>query len=267
MDSSKPSNLPSDISPREIFAFYKRRRKLLLAFFAASLVMSGIYLSITDKKFETRFQLELSRFNGQLVETPEEIVQRLKLPTAYTAEVLDQCELAGEKIFRDFLNGRLKISKDKSIASAVELTVTGSSPEKSRLCAEEIFTMIAAQQSDMIDRALIGPRLQLAQYQQSLENTLTQLGKIKNSEIGNFSYLVLQDNIAALRGKVDTIQSAILAAHTYPARLPYSMYTPNKPSSPKVLLVILLALLAGLFTGIMAALSLEIFQKFKSQEM
>jgi len=253
-------NLPAqtsadEISLKDVMDFFVRNRWIILGLIVAGLLLAAAYVATTEKSYEARWQLQMAASESVLVETPAILIHRLRVPTAYSVEVRQHCEMPQSGEFGDNLGGKLKTAAVKGINDFIEMKVAGSSPSQAMACAESIVAMITAQQNDLIEYHLANRRQQMAQYQRSLTEEQLQLERIRKSELVNFAYLARLEKTNWLRERIDALQDETRA--TQPAKLVVPVYAPSKPVSPRVPLALILGGLIGFLAGIMAALFRE----------
>lgn len=258
----------------EAIAFLKNNRKSIILGGLVGLLISVAYVVLTPKKYEARWQVQMANFgiskvsnnisnkdSNNVSEDPAALIQRLRTPTAYTAEVQQTCGMPTNGEYGDYLNGSLKVIAVKNVANAVEMTLTSPSPESARKCAEAIVAMIVAQQRSQIEESLAGRQAQAAEYQQALLEEQQQLEKIKKSELGNFGYLARLDKLSWLRARIDELHEEALQSQMHPAKLVAPIYVPSKPVSPKLAPALLLGVLLGMMLGLLYAIGREVWRK------
>lgn len=246
---------------KEIAGFLKRNQRLITLFGAAGLLLCSAYAFLAPKKYEATWQIKMAQFDDANGEEVAVLIQRLRLPTAYPAEVQQHCGMPEDREFGDYLGGKLEIQQLKDATAVVGMRFRAASPALARQCAEDIVTMVVAQQRGVIDERLIGRQAQLERYQQAFTEELRQLERIKSPELGSFSYLARLDKLSWLRTRIDALQQTISLSQLRPARLVSPIYTSSKPVSPKIGLVLPLGLLLGLMLGTLYALAREGWRK------
>lgn len=245
---------------KDILSFFKRSHRPILLFGVVGLVFASTYLALVSKKYEAGWQMQMAQFvdnsNKSNCEEPAALIQRLRTPTVYPVEVQQNCGIEGVD-FSDYLGGKLKVDAIKGVNNAVTMKVSASSKEQAKQCAEAVVAMIVVQQRGLIEERLAGRQVQLAQYQQSLQEERQQLEKITKSELGNFAYLTKLDKLSWLRTRIDALQEEAMLSKLHPAKLLAPIYAPNTPVSTKTGLVLLLGLALGVMLGLLYALGRE----------
>lgn len=260
----------SEIALKDVVGFLKNNRRQIALGGLCGLLLSVTYLVFTPKTFEARLQVQMAEFvhsnsgnsnSNSSIEEPAALIQRLRMPTTFSEEVQDTCDMPDNGEFGDYLGGKLKVVAVKNVANTVEMTVNASSPDHAKKCAEAIMTMVVEQQRKQIEDRLIGSQEQVLEYQRALHDEEQQLEKIKKSEIGNFGYLAKLDKLSWLRARIDALHEETLLAQMHPAKLVAPIYAPSEAVSPKKSLVLLLGMVLGLLLGLLYIFGRQVWRR------
>lgn len=255
----------NEIGLIDLFLFLRSNRKRIMLGGLVGILLSVAYLALTPKKYEARWQVQMAQFansncgTSNNAEEPVTLIQRLRIPTAYSIEVRQGCGMPEDGEFGEYLGGTLKVEATKNTVNVVDMKITGSEREQVKICAEAITSMIAVQQRGMIEERSVGRQVQLVQYEQALKEEQQQLERIKKSELGNFGYLAKLDKLSRLHTKIDGLQEEILLAQLHPARVVVPIYIPSKPIAPKAEFVLLMGFVLGLLLGVLYAIGRAIW--------
>lgn len=255
----------NEIGLIDVLIFLKNNRRRIMLGGLVGILLSVAYVALTPKKYEARWQVQMAQFansncgTSNNAEEPVTLIQRLRIPTAYSIEVRQGCGMPEDGEFGEYLGGTLKVEAAKNAVNVVDMKITGSGLEKVKICAEAITSMIVAQQRALIEERSVGRQVQLAQYEQALKEEQQQLERIKRSELGNFGYLAKLDKLSRLHTKIDGLQEEILLAQLRPARIVAPIYVPSKPISPKAGFILLMGLALGLILGVLYAIGKAIW--------
>jgi len=258
----------NEVGLRDIVGFLKSNLKRIAVGGLLGLLFSLAYVVLTPNKYEARLQLQMAQFvqsnsnsnsnsESNNSEEPAALIQRLRIPTVYPVNVQQKCGMPENGEFGDYLGGVLKVAVVKNVASAVEMTVSGPSSSRAKECAEAIVAMVTAQQRSQIEDRLVGRQAQVMEYKHALLEEQQQLEKIRKSELGNFGYLAKLDKMSWLRARIDALHEEALLSQLHPAKLVSPIFAPSRPVSPRVKLVLLLGMMAGLMLGLLYALGRE----------
>lgn len=254
----------TEISLKDIMDFIKRDRKRIALWGLAGLMFSAAYVVLTPKKYEAKWQIQMSQFANisststsisfSNIEEPAALIQRLRTPTAYPVAVQQSCGMPVGGEFGEYLGGTLKIQAVKNVPADAEMEFRAGSPLQANQCAEAITMMIVEQQRGLIEDHLTGRQEQLLQYQQALREERRQLETIQKSELGNFGYLAKLDTLSWLRMRIMALQEEVMLSQKHPARLVAPIFVPSKPVSSKVGLLLFLGVSLGFMLGVLYAL-------------
>ena len=232
----------------------------MLSFFAGILLAIG-YVVLMPPQYEARLQMQIAKFvnsnsnsnsNTNLAEEPAALIQRLRVPTMYSPEVRESCGL-GPADSGEYLNGILMINAVKGVPDSFEMRVVGPSPERVKICADALMTMVVTQQRGMINERVAARQVQLTAYQNALAEEQRMLAGLKGSGLGSFGYLAKMDQLSWLRSRIDGLQEEIELSQLYPARLVAPIYVPSNAVSPRVHISLFLGGLIGLVFGFLYA--------------
>ncbi|MGC2048917.1 MAG: Wzz/FepE/Etk N-terminal domain-containing protein [Gallionella sp.] len=264
----------NEISIKDIAKIIKCNFKLIVGSAIAALLISAAYIILAPKQYEARWQMQMAQFSTNITsnrnnstnsnnnsEEPAALVERLRSPTAYTADVQQNCGMPANGEFGDYLDKRLEIQTTRNMTAAVGMKYRGVSSVQVKQCAESIVSMIITQQRSMIEEQLAGRLDQLVKYQQTLAEEQRQLEKMNKSELGSMDFMARLDRLRWLRSRIDELQEESLLSRMHPAKLISPIYMPSKPISPKVGLVLASGLLIGLMLGILLIFGREVWRK------
>jgi LPS O-antigen subunit length determinant protein (WzzB/FepE family) len=251
----------NEISMIDIRHFIRRNKWRIVFGGAAGMLLATAFVLITPNRYEVSLQLQMAQFGSGNGEEPAALTQRLRMPTAYSVDTQQSCGVQVDGDTKDYLNGIVKMDTVKTVPNLIEMKVRGPSPVQAKQCAEAIFSMIVAQQHGLIEDRLAGRQVQLAQYQQALQAEQQQLKTIKQTELGNISYLTKLDKLSWLRTRIDALQEEAFLSQMHPAKLISPPYVPSKPVSPRVGMLLALGILLGLMLGVLYAVGRDGWRK------
>lgn len=268
MSSETSQTEITEISLRDVMDFLVCYRRLIALWVLCGLVMASVYLVLKPRKFEARWHVQMAQFinsNNTIsnIEEPAALVQRLRIPTAYSAEVTMSCGMAEDGEFGDYLGGALKMEAMKNSNNWADLKVIAASPDQAKECAEKIANMIAVQQVSLIKERLVGIKEQLDQYKIALKEEQQELEKLKIFEASTFGYLVKFDKLSWLRQRIDALQAALSQSQMRPTKLVSPVYAPNKPVPRKAALMLSFGIAFGMLLGLLNALFVKMWRRRK----
>ncbi|GEM_PF-1995045 len=261
MRDEKQQAASVEISLKDVVGFFIRNQRLIVFFGVAGLLFSTAYILLAPKKYEARWQMEMSQFTNtnantstSNIEDPAALIQRLRFSSSYPAAVQQSCGISKDGELGEYLGGALEVQIISSLDKAVGMKLRARSDTLARQCAEAIVAMIVVQQQGLIDERLAGRKELLLQYQQALLEEKQQLDEIKNTEFANFAYLAKLDKLSWLRTRIDALNEEAYLSKKHPAKLTFPMIVSSKPVSPRVGLALLFGVSLGLILGVLSAL-------------
>lgn len=258
MRDNKLQQEGEEICLSDIMRFFKCNWKIVVLGGGLGLAFSGAYVARIPERYEAILQIQMAQFSAGVVEEPAMLIQRLRLPSAYSVEVLRYCEMpeAG-----DFLGGKLDIKPIPNVTTAVDMKLQAAGPAQAKQCAEAIATMITAQQSNMLEEHLSALLGLVVHYQQALADERLQAEKIKAFSLSDFGYLARLDKSSWLRTRIAALQEEIFLSRQHPTKLMAPIYVPSKPLPSKSGVVLWLGVISGLMLGVLYALGREAWRK------
>ncbi|MBI3633463.1 MAG: hypothetical protein HY226_04185 [Candidatus Vogelbacteria bacterium] len=258
-----------EISVREIFKYLKHNAQLIVFFGVAGLVLSVTMLILKPAKFEAKIQLQMAQkyttstkeVNGNDIESPVTLAERLRSSLAYPAEVKRSCDMPAGDELGEYLNGVVKIEPSKILTNVVEVRVEGPSLEVVKGCSNAIVAMIVTQQHSLIEESLWGKQDLVIRYKQLYQEEFQQLEKIKKADLSNFAYLDKVNKISWLRTRIDELEDEAIFSSLHPAKLIVPMSIPKQPVPKKEFQALSMGLFLGLFFGVLIALVREGWRK------
>ena len=260
MQNEMQKKISNEISLKEIFSFLQSNQRLIVIMSVIGLLFSISYLVFAPKKYEARLQIKMAQFvNGSNVslsniEEPAALIQRLRGPTIYPADVLQSCGIAESAEFGDYLGGVIKAEVVPNLASVISIKIIKSNPDDAKKCAEGLVSMIVFQQRDLIVDRLAGREDQLLKYKKLLQEEQQLLIKITESGPLRLSSLARLDKFIFLNSRIDALQEEVLLSKLHSAKLIAPIYSPSKSISPNVGLVLMFGFTLGLMSALLYSL-------------
>jgi hypothetical protein len=196
------------------------------------------------------------------VETPQFLIEKLKLPLFYSKPTLFSCSVSGYSQPGMALSSMLKVSVSKE-TSIIQLKFRDSTPQKASTCLLAVVNDIKTQQKLLSVPIINKIKVQISQ----LEYRLSELLKAKNmyetfflkskptavptpisSLILSASYSQFGD-IGTLQGSIDYQKNLLELPDTQDAGLIFPVYAPNDKVSPNGLLWLVAGGLIGMVLG------------------
>jgi hypothetical protein len=257
-----------EISLADILAFLQDTWKTILGVGIAGGLAGGGLLALAPAQYEAEAMIEMAQIrtsgpNGGSVMNPIEppalLIERLKNPSAYTAEAIQACA-AGEALFDGESMAKLvKASIPKNITTVAELKVRRSTPALAEQCAKGLFEMVSRQQAALLKPQQEEMRATLAGLQTRFGENQNYVAKAEKAGLYNVVYLARRDESIYLIQQIDELQRAL--AREAQARLVSPVYASPQQVFPKRNLTLVLGLMGGLMLGLLFTLGRRVLQQ------
>ena len=205
------------------------------------------------------------------VEPVAQLIERLKFPTFYTAEVVNACQAKDDKALSDALKpslikGNTLIlikfrSESKSIASDCLFSVFSLLKESQSDIAAPLIDGLEAQR-DLTKKQITELERFLAHY----DNTVAQLNT--STDIASLLFLNTEskrEELLKLQKIYNEQKTQLTQPLTQPLKLTEKIYVSKKPVSPKKTISVLGGLAGGLFSGLILLFVYRSWHKFRAR--
>jgi uncharacterized protein involved in exopolysaccharide biosynthesis len=256
-----------EISLVDVLDFFNESRRLIALCVAACLGVAGFLYVFLPNRYEATGTIQMAVIAGQAVETPQVLIEKIKLPLYFSHTTWDKCDTD-----EDLTPSRKVAEKIHPIlnktAPFISFTVAGDSVANAKACLEAVVNDVKAKQE-----LLSVPMLQQKKVQlQTLEDKLRQaeeivklLGNVQpnlnfKDEKFSASSLVLatklnnQGSITDLTNQIEDLKISLLPPQTQATSLASPIYCPDFPANKRPLLFLAVGLMSGLFAAIAIAL-------------
>lgn len=251
------ADVNGEISLADIIGFFRQSWKLITVFGVLGLALSAIYVLIMPAQYEATIQIKMAQYSNSSssssIEPPAVLIERLKLPSVYTDDVLRECGVAEGDDVGPYINGRVKASVMKNVTDVIDIKLRSNKPEGAKSCAMALLNMIGSQQQRMIEDMLKGKHEQLERIKEAFINEEKQPDRTRQGGVGVIVYLANLSKLTSLRERMDRLNDEMLFAKLHPTKLVSPIYVPRRPVSPKVPMFVLLGTFAGLVLGVVFA--------------
>ncbi len=252
-----PQTTTDEIKLQDILGFIRANLRRAIIFVVAGLLISIIYFLWAPKKYDATWQIRMARVGTSPIESADVLTQRLRIPSTYSASILQACALAGEKELGDYLGGALEVKYDGNDGEILQLRFRAASIAQAKQCADAITEMISVQQHNLVENSLAASKELLVRHKQALLELRGMLAKKQDTHLGEIEFLMGRDRINQLEGRIDALEEKIIVAQSDPTRQLTPIFIPNEPASPKVKQILPLGLVLGLILGVLYFLWIE----------
>lgn len=259
----KMNDLQNDdeISIWDIVNFLKEGWLWLLGGLLLGLACAIGYLVVTPKMYDATAVLQpatvgmpsttTTAMKGAEVEPVAQTLERLKLPTFYTGDVVKACEAPSMQV----LVGSVNASQVKG-NSLIQVNYRASTVAAAEVCVNAVIEQLIESQAAVAAPLIKAMEEQLQVTQRQLneaESFQSQLEKraLAASDSGSLLVLALtkRENVVRLQKLLGEQKVLLSAPVTQPMQLLEPIYAPEKPVLPKKMPVLAGGLFGGLVLG------------------
>jgi capsular polysaccharide biosynthesis protein len=267
MGKSMSENKNSDVlSLWALFNILLKYKKLIFGLpVIGALLASLLVFVVLQPVWEASATLEVGRVGGAVAEPVVNVVTRIMLPS-FAKGVENSGVINPEEL--KLASGYLKTIKAIQIKGSdlIELKLSAPSPEMARSLIKGSIVNLQRMQSEIMEVTIERNKKQLdlltAEMKEGKADTKLLYNKLFashnwNSFEANLTATVLQNKTTDLRNMTQAklaLEEQLSPSRTYPARVVDDIYISESPVSPKKGLIIGLAILLGLFAGLVVAL-------------
>lgn len=260
MQVEKKQVVDEEITLADIAHFFKCSWIKILLGGVVGLLFAASYAARQPDKYEAVWQMQMAQINNKNSEEPAVLIQRLRLPTAYSVEVRHSCGMPANGEFGDYLGRQLEVQKTKDLSTVVDMRFRASDASLAKRCAEAIVMMISDQQRSLVEEHISEVKKQIVQYQQTMEVERQQLERVKIFAQSNLGFWARLDKLSWLNERITSLSREISSLQNQQAKLMAPIYAPSKPLPSRAGMVLWLGALFGLMLGMFYA----VWQKRRS---
>ncbi len=256
-----------EISLADIVSFLTEHAKTLIAGAVAALVLAGGYIGVAPERYRATANIQMAAIDGDPIETPAVLVEKLKLPLYFSASTSQVCGTDDVGRPSRTLTKELNPTVNRN-APFVTLTFTGKSPAAATACLEAVFREIEEKQA-----AMSAPLIKLRQAslqslkekQEEAQAFLKMLPKVEgNMAIADTKLpavslmitrgLIKESEARELQVEIADAELRLSPPNTQGAKLAAPIYAPDVPVGPAAWMILMVAPIVGLVLTIMLLL-------------
>jgi len=275
MNTKAESHYDDELNLGDLISFLAAYWTTVLAGIAAGLALALAYIFFAPPTYESKLQVEMARTNGsntnpnanvrgEPIEEGPLLVERLRLPSSYTPAVARACSIDETPIALDKLTRRVTARPVRSVNAVVELTALGTTPEKSKICAESIFEMVRSQQQQLMQPLLQQAKDDIRAMQAWLASNQEFLSSMEKTNIQSAVYLARRDESLWLMNQITLLERSL--RQTSETRLVSPIYAEETPVSPRPALSLAAGFFGGLMLGMLGALARSQLIKWREKK-
>ena len=264
-----------EISLIDIIDFFKDGWKFILATSLVTTLIGIGYTFIASPKYQATAVFQTAKVADKDVETPNVLIEKIKIPTYFSQKTFEECGLSEFSEPGTALSKRLNPTLSKT-APFITISYKSKSPEIAKKCLISVIADINTQQNEIAKPLLDTKKNQLNSLKEKLQQAENLTKSLAQKAPKNFDFndskfsanslllatlLNKESEMSDLQNEVNNAEIALIEPQTRGTYLTTPIYMPNVPVEPKKVLIILGAVLAGLFLGIIALLIKKSWQK------
>lgn len=260
------ADMDEGIGLADIISFFRQSWKLIMVFGVCGLALTATYVLVVPAQYEATFQIKMATYgNSSNIESPAELINRLKFSTTYSSSVLRECGVAeGED--GHFMEERVKASVVRGVPETIEIKLRSNKPEGAKSCANALVSMISFQQQEMLVEMQKQKQEQLDRIKEELADEEKQFNRAKQGGDGLFAGLVTLVNLTSLRAGMDRLKNEIMSTKSNPTKLVFPVSAPQYPVYPKVSMMVSLGAFVGLLFGVIFAALRNQYRRLSEQK-
>lgn len=251
-----------ELSIWDVVNFLKEGWRWLAGGLLLGLACALAYLLVTPKKYEAQALFQGAKVLGSDLEATQQLIERLKFPTFYTADQLKACDIPADNP-ATVLAKRINPVLLKG-TNILQVTYQARSSEMAVQCLDAVMDRVIDSQNKQSSAALESAKRQLQETKSQLAEVERIQSVLDKRSMGSldaadakFSQTVLlmsaslskKDQIATLRKSILEQMASIEPPATRPAQLIEPIYAPSAAVSPKKLPALVGGLVGGLVLG------------------
>lgn len=264
MNAEQPRNTlyEDELSLTDVLAFFRGNQFAILSSSIAGLLLAWGSTFLIPPGYQASTQIEMAKVSSApntasshfdtSVEDANLLVERLQVPSTFTAATVRLCGLENEQEPQKKLAKLVQASVMRKAGNVVDLSVTGPTPDGAKQCVEALFEMIASYQAALIDRNTNEILKNLAELENDLDQHEKLLTELKNSDMESVAYLAIRDKRLFLMEQIATLNRSLRYLEP---RLVSPIYAPPDPVFPRKSLVSAAGFGGGLMLGLAFALA------------
>lgn len=250
----------NEVSLTQIWLILVRRRLWVLAGLVISVGVGIAYVALKAPVFEARARVQIGQTGGAGPFEPAEVLAA-RLMVRYGENVAD-----GVKRPKPFLS---RASAQKGAAPVVELAAEGDGPDDPAALLTKIFDEVARSHAETFARNVQAMTEQLQSIdarrralQQQFQDATAILDSLKARDPVQASLVIVErGRVLMLQSELDEQKPKLVqmlsAPQTQPTRLLGEVSAPSRPTAPRTVYAVALAVVVGLLAGILVALLAE----------
>jgi len=265
----------NEISLIDIFLFIKASIGNVIKCTLGCLLACGAYYFSVPNVFEASATIEMATIEGEPVEAPSVLIEKMKLPLYFSTATLQSCGLDGELSSQSKFVEKIKPSINKS-APFVSFVTQAQSTQDAKACLNAAIAEVSSKQDEIAKPLLVQKKQKIERLKEQLVineeifKTFTA-SKAKNNTtdspctLRSITSPPSAIEINNLRAQIIDLENNLSLTNTRPVTLVGSVYAPDVPVAKRPFFTFGLALALGVFTGLFITLVMQVLLDIRKQ--
>lgn len=247
MSEQSNTNNTGDFTLLDVLEFFINGWKVLLAsIFVAVSIGAGYAFLLMEEKFQAIVTMEMASIQGVvlggdgaatlLLERPNNLVEKLKLPLFYSEKTIEKCQLKNHASANQSLSKMIKSTLAKN-TTYVTISYNDTTSTKAKECLSAVVEDVKNDQAKIIEPISLYRKTQI----ELLNSQLKEIQLLKNKSSYFYSQQTLVNEIDKLSLQLVTIKNAQLLT---------PIFSPSNRVEPTPAQILLISLMLGIFFGL-----------------
>lgn len=236
-----------DIDLVRLWQTIRRRKRVLLGTMGGVLALAIVYLVIVRPVYESEAAIYVGEFNGVLLEQPAPLVARFDARAGKEVKKRTDADVWIEKIASDRNDRRL-----------IRFAVRAPSPSEAQSIARAITEEIIAEHTERFQQLARSVRDELGQLEQLMKTGRNTLEAASTARVADSvqrlnlwaAMMYSSTELASIQVRIGELRDMLEGSKTSLTRVVEYPTLPKEPAEPKMLLVVVLALVGGFILGL-----------------
>lgn len=252
-----------EVSLADIITFFKDNRSALWKGLGLGLLAGFLYIGLVPASYKATANIQMATVNGDPVETPAVLVEKMKLPLYFSERAWTACDSSDDLHPSRSLAKKLKPTVNRN-APFVSISFEAESPAAATACLDVVFKEVRSKQQE-----IAGPMIKLGEAnlrslkdkQAQAQEFLKLFPKIKvgtNFADAKFPAMALlistsmakESEVRELQLEIAEAELKLVAPNTQQTTLPAEIFAPDTPAGFDWWIVLIIASLIGILAAI-----------------
>jgi LPS O-antigen subunit length determinant protein (WzzB/FepE family) len=265
MNQQDPTRADDDeISLIDILIFLIASGKNIVKSTLVCLALGGAYYFSVPKMYEATATVAMATVEGDPVEAPAVLLEKMKLPLYFAPATLQACGSDGQVNSQAKFVDKIKPTINKS-APFVSLATQAQSTQEAKACLSAVIAEVNNKQAAIAKPLIDQKKQKLSQLSDQLKlaedmakNFPTTKSNIGSSDTQFSSRTLAMSSTWAnatemndLRKEINNLENSLIPPQTQPLSLAAAIYAPEVPINKRPLFTLGLCLGLGVFLGLL----------------